>query len=1109
MSSSGTGAVRRVGSMGIVALVVAGGLSALAGVDTASAQTVAASVPAVVRDAQSASSESAASAVALRFGHPVVVDADTTSTTQVSALPDGTMQMVQSTVPVRVKSGSGWVPLDVTLARDSAGYIAPKAADVPVVFGAGGTSVLARVQTKTGKWLEESSPFGVLPTPVLDGATATYPNVLPDVDLMLTATPQGMSEVLVVKTATAAANPKLADVNFAVSGSALSSNAAGLSTVTLSDGSKVLSTSPMWWDSSNGSNADGPGGNAAARPVSQTTGSSSISLDARAAAATSGVQYPIYVDPDWTGGLQAYTYVDAAYPTQSYWDGAYATGQQRTGYVAAAYSSDSRNHTARSLWQVDTTGVEGKQILAATFSVTEDWSFSCTASEVDLYWSAGINSGTTWNNQPGLVQYLSNAVTAHGHSSSCPTAAIGFSATPAVQGAANSNATGLTLELRAQNEASNYSWKRFTQAATITITYNSVPGAPGSPQYTSPVRSCSTDSANPTSIDGTQPVTLQATGNDPDVGQNLTTTFSVSGVSPTSFGWSQASAAQAAGPVSVTIPAATMATGLYSWHAQTSDGVGGVSPYSASCYFRIVTASPGIPTASITSTGSAVVGQPITVQFGSSSTDGVAVFAYWWADGSGTTPPVPPALTSITPGGALPACGTASGPVRFVCRDSGSFNATGVTVAPVDTVSTLWVASYNDAGRVSVNSGGTYTAAALHVTATSDTTGVSNTVGHIWDSQTITSSATSVPDLNTTSGTSGSTVRQALGSPLNLIDGDFEGIPTTLLNYTTASSGSMTANGEAIDTKNSFTVSAWLYPSATSSTTVGHVAVSEIGAGGAAFTLGTGANGVATFCRTSQVNQMQSCAVGTAIPSGDWTLLTGVWDSANQSLRILRNSNISSADGVASQPVPANDTSASSWLCVGGSCAMTSGSFVTTSPWDGQIFRPAVFPGVISGAQLNNLYNVLSPNDEPPADQSIGAVVNSTCNDLVTPQNMYDYNPNFSLLTSWMPDAGSDVAKATAWNGVGCRWINDTSNDLIDISVASIVDRGTMVQLQDAAATGTAVTGYGDSAYFETTGGVGELQIFSGSYWITLKSDWFLGASDADPLPADILAHLP
>lgn len=334
-----------------------------------------AAVPPIL-DARSASTEHAASVTASRFNHSVVVDSLTTPTEQVSALPDGTFQLVENTVPVRVKTSTGWTPLDPNLTTDSDGLLAPKAADTPVEFGAGGDTVLARIRTKTGKWLVESSPFGTLPRPTVDGAAATYAEVLPGVDLRVTATAQGMSEVLIIKSATAAANPLLKSVQFGVSGSALASDVSGVAKATASDGSTIISTSPTWWDSSNGSTADGPAGNASAEPVTQSSAGSKISLNAQAATSSRVVQYPVFVDPDWTGGLQAYTYVDAAYPTQSYWDGAYATGQQRMGYVSAAYSPDSRNHTARAMWQMDTSAISGKHILAAQFSVTEDWSFS-------------------------------------------------------------------------------------------------------------------------------------------------------------------------------------------------------------------------------------------------------------------------------------------------------------------------------------------------------------------------------------------------------------------------------------------------------------------------------------------------------------------------------------------------------------------------------------------------------------------------------------------------------------------------------------------------------------------------------------------------------------
>ena len=81
----------------------------------------------------------------------------------------------------------------------------------------------------------------------------------------------------------------------------------------------------------------------------------------------------------------------------------------------------------------------------------------------------------------------------------------------------------------------------------------------------------------------------------------------------------------------------------------------------------------------------------------------------------------------------------------------------------------------------------------------------------------------------------------------------------------------------------------------------------------------------------------------------------------------------------------------------------------------------------------------------------------------------------------------------------------ESSGVPVDVSVAKLVDFGTMLDLQTAAETGTFVSGLGDSAYFSGT----KLQIFQGSYWLVLDSPWAWEAGDFWPLPESALANLP
>jgi hypothetical protein len=140
-----------------------------------------------------------------------------------------------------------------------------------------------------------------------------------------------------------------------------------------------------------------------------------------------------------------------------------------------------------------------------------------------------------------------------------------------------------------------------------------------------------------------------------------------------------------------------------------------------------------------------------------------------------------------------------------------------------------------------------------------------------------------------------------------------------------------------------------------------------------------------------------------------------------------------------------------------------------------------------------------TPTTPPPAPVAQGTAIAVTCNALLTPQVIYNFNPNYSLQASFKPKSGTDASKALSYQGLACSWINQTSSDLINVSVARPAPSN-LASVKAAASSGTAASGLGNAAYFSTSAGVGELQVFNGPFWITLSSVAFGTADDARDL---------
>lgn len=684
-------------------------------------------------DAPSAPDESTALQIAQRYGHAVSVDPETTDTSIVSAQPDGSFQLEADSLPVRVQQSGRWVPVDTSLSVD-AGWLAPAAAAAPVKFSDGGSQTLAQVEAPGGSWISESWPYGELPQPTVSGSSATYPDVLPGVDLRLAATASGMSEVLVVKSKDALSDPQLPDLQLAIHGASSVSAGAQDSTVAKApDGTSAVSASPQWWDSAHaGSGPAGPGGDAGLKPVDDSISGGTVSLNLAPLSAP-GVTFPAYVDPDWTTTGSPFWFTDAAYPDQSYLNGQYSSGTQSVG----AATDSTGSYRSDAFWQMSLSAVAGATVSEAVFNTTQVYAGTCSPTAIDIHAYGEKTAGFTWNQEQSYgASAWGGVLQSQNPNYGCPGVAshtVGWTVTSAVAPAVARGAGSIQLGLTADDAASQASRRHYSQSASLTITYDHPPAQPTNLSMTAPPRGCGT-AANPAFVNNkVQPLTLSASVSDPD-GGNINANFDVYKTSAlTTTVWSHNKGDEPTGTITDTVPAGTLLDGTYAWRVLAGDRVL-LSPYSAYCYFTVDNTAPALPTITADA-GPYTVGTPFDVTFTSPASDNVAVFAYWWTDGAKVSPsPTDPVTTVDKTTGlvsTLPVGGSSSKAVHYVSAAGGT-SAT-VAVAPLDNISTLWVAAYDKAGNVSTDAPASppSSASGVEVDAADDPS-VSYESGHGW-----------------------------------------------------------------------------------------------------------------------------------------------------------------------------------------------------------------------------------------------------------------------------------------------------------------------------------------------------------------------------------------
>jgi hypothetical protein len=486
---------------------------------------------------------------AAEAGAPVEVTEARTEFSTTYANPDGrSFRLEQTTVPIRVKGPDGaWATPDATLERKGDGSVGPAAAAVDLAFSGGGDGTRLVTMTRDGRTLTLGWP-GTLPAPALDGPNATYPEVFPGVDLRMTATTEGFRQVLVVKTPEAAGNPALKKIeySFAASGLKVQKTEDGGMSATDGNATPVFTSPPAaMWDSTGAAPAtartakeqpagaptakeqptdaaDGPAPGAGHAELPIDVGGDKLTLtpDTALLRQKDASAYPVYIDPTVTWGETDRTLLRSdGYKSYNWGNGSNNMGEGvgKCGTWSGYYCGP--GYVQRLYFQFSPASLKGKQVLDATFRVTEPWAFQCDPRWVDLVRTNNFTSATTWSGRPKELDWMVDRHVSAGRGSLCapnePTAPIDFNdnpaepnenLTPTVKDFAAGKFSKLTLQLRANDETDTAAWKRFRNDAVLAVDYVGLPALPtGVGLVTGTGTVCETKEAAPAIVSDPRP----------------------------------------------------------------------------------------------------------------------------------------------------------------------------------------------------------------------------------------------------------------------------------------------------------------------------------------------------------------------------------------------------------------------------------------------------------------------------------------------------------------------------------------------------------------------------------------------------------------------------
>ncbi|MET4159342.1 LamG-like jellyroll fold domain-containing protein [Agromyces sp. PvR057] len=548
------------------------------------------------------------------------------------ATPRGTTRLEVASVPVRTDVSGPWADIDPVVEGTPGESVLSVASPVyPIELNAGGSAgsgqPLGSITREDGR-LDVWFP-AELPVPELQGSRVSY-DLAEGVRLVVSINAQASGFVPVVVLADAQAYERfrvLVDQHPTTGGSTGSGDlvfstklSEGLRLSLDHDGSvrmldeagevAFFSPPPLMWDSAGGSvdaaavgdepgsvdRVTAPGLGDRVESMRAEVRDSQIVVTPDSGMVTSpDTVWPVYIDPGFTANLAAERVAirTGGYTGTLYnWD---TVGGEGAGYCTDLATCNT-TFKQRLIWEYSDlsliTSLASSDIISAGFTVYGTHSASCTATTTDLHMLGNVSAATTWGSLEWADANRIDSRTEY-HSASCGNAGWRtFNVTSAARTFADNDSwSTLSLGLKARDESSMTSWKRFGHDAKLSVEFNRAPNIPTGMMMTSPVAQCDGWVASLTPQ-------LSAVMSDPD-GGNLNPQFTVVTAGNGNdvrwdSGWMQVIGASQSRFTS-TVPSGVLVDGnSYAFHARGGDGARG-GEWSPWCGFSVDVTKPVIP----------------------------------------------------------------------------------------------------------------------------------------------------------------------------------------------------------------------------------------------------------------------------------------------------------------------------------------------------------------------------------------------------------------------------------------------------------------------------------------------------------------------------------